>query len=124
MPARSARARRHAEDTDADASLDAAEAAWRGEPVAEESGETAAVSSGKKDKPGKGAAKDKNKDKGGKKAAIAAHDARLDVLEGTVADLAERLDALTRIVDEAMKASVTPRPKATAVVPRTRSRKS
>lgn len=129
MPARSARTRRRADEAHTDsASRDAAEAALNGaardaasDTDAPETGAAEAGASGKKskaDRDGKKALK------GGKKAAIASNAARLDTLEHTVADLAERLDALTRIVDEAMKASVTPRPKATEVVPRNRPRKA
>ncbi len=137
MPARSARTRRRADEAHTDsASRDAAEAALNGaaqdaasdtdapETGAAEAGAAEAGASGKKSKADRDGRGGKKALKGGKKAAIASNAARLDTLEHTVADLTERLDALTRIVDEAMKASVTPRPKATEVVPRNRPRKA
>lgn len=128
MPARSARTRRRANEADSDsASRDVAEAALSGasdgdRPASDGSASRTDDGSGKKgraDKRAKTAPRD-----GSKKAAIAAHDVRIAALEQTVAEMAERLDALTRIVDEAMKASVAPRPKATTVVPRNRPRKA
>ena len=61
--------------------------------------------------------------KGGKKAAIAALDATVADLAATVADLDARLDALTRVVDEAIRASIAERPKASEIVRRPRAPK-
>ncbi len=56
--------------------------------------------------------------KGGGKTARAALDARLAALEATAAALADRLDALTLVVETAVHASIATRPKARAVARR------
>lgn len=123
MPARSA-LRRHADSEAPD--LPHEPAPWPAVPaLSPDDARPAKKGKGKKThKAGRKKASGKGMSGGGTKATLAAHDARIASLEAAVADLGARVDTIARILDEAVKASVGSRPKATTVVPRNRPRKA